>query len=230
MNYRTSILLTGFAPFPTQPVNATAALAPMIAAIARRAFPDVRVRVEILPTEWRAGPWRMEDCLLSETPDAAIFFGIASRAKGFEIETRGKNARGGSADAVGFEPPSGPIVEHAPKHLPATLPTSDILRRLRARGIPAIPSRNAGVYLCNAVLYQALSMARNFPGLKSVGFVHLPSELGIPGRRQTEVNRSCPITWDEAVIGGVEIVGACIGRAVPVHALALDLSRPRHAQ
>lgn len=218
---RTSILLTGFQPFPTQPVNATAVLAPEIARAARRAFPDVRFHVEVLPTEWRKGPWQMEDCLLSEAPDAAIFFGIASRAKGFEIEMRARNARGSSPDAIGAEPDTGEILADAPGHLPSKLPAADILRRLRARGIPVLPSRNAGVYLCNAVLYQALAVARHFPQLKHVGFVHLPAELGVPGRRQTEVNRSCPITWEEAVVGGLEIIGACLGRPVPAHALAL---------
>jgi pyroglutamyl-peptidase len=216
---RTSILLTGFQPFPTQPVNATAALVPVIARAAQRAFPDVRIRIEILPTEWRRGAWRLEDCLLTETPDAVILFGIASRAQGFEIETRARNARGASLDAIGCEPDTCDVLADAPEHLASRLPTSDILRRLRARDIPVIPSRNAGVYLCNAVLYQALALAQKLTDMKHIGFVHLPAELGVPGRRQTEVNRSCPMTWAEAVIGGVEIVGACLGRPVPAHAL-----------
>jgi pyroglutamyl-peptidase len=221
---RTTVLLTGFQPFPTQPVNATAALAPDIADAARAAFPDVRVVVEILPTEWRRGPSALEASLHREQPDVAIFFGIASRAKGFEIEMRGRNARGDSLDAAGFEPDASKIWHGGPEYLPATLPTSEVVRRLRRRGIPVIPSRNAGVYVCNALLFHALSVAGSVPFLEHVGFVHLPAELGIPGRRQTPVNQSCPITWEQAVIGGVEIVGACIGRPAPQAAARV---RPR---
>lgn len=219
---RRRVLITGFAPFPSQPVNATQMLAPAIAAAARHAFPDIVMSAAILPTEWKRGLWTMEDLLLTETPDIVVAFGIATRAKGFEIETRAVNECNDAADAAGCKADHTTLVESAPTYLSAAWPVSDILRRLRARAIPAIPSRNAGRYLCNAVLFQTLDTARHLPRLSTVGFVHLPAELPVPGRRQTAVQRSSPLTWRQAVTGGTEIVAACLGRALP---RSFDLER-----
>jgi pyroglutamyl-peptidase len=214
---RTTILLTGFEPFPTQPVNATQVLVPQLAALARRTFPDVRFTAEILPTEWREGPRRWERLVQEVAPDAALSFGISSRARGFDIETRGRNHRRDATDAADRYPESASIWPGGPDHLPGTLPISDILRRLRRRGIPAKPSRSAGAYICNALLYHAACIAPHCSGLRRVGFIHLPAELGIPRRRQSPVNQSCPLTWDAALIGSLEIIGACLGRPVPAH-------------
>ena len=56
---RTTVLITGFGPFPGVPVNATMRLLPELALAAPRLFPDVRFAVEVLPTEWAAGPRRL---------------------------------------------------------------------------------------------------------------------------------------------------------------------------
>ena len=209
---RTKVLLTGFAPFPTQPVNATEILVPQLAIAARRRFPDIRIAHEILLTEWQSAPARIEQLLMEHEPDVALFFGISSKAKGFEIEMRGLNHRRESKDAAGVEVKKGILWHGGPKGLPSKLPVSDIVRRLRARRIPVLVSRDAGGYLCNALLYHALLLAPHIRHLQRLGFVHVPSDLAIPGRRQTIVQRTCPLAWRDAVTGGVEIVGACLGR------------------
>jgi pyroglutamyl-peptidase len=220
---RTTVLLTGFEPFPTQPVNATQVLVPQLAAVARQAFPDIRVHAEILPTEWREGPRRWERLVQQCGPDIALSFGISSRARGFEIETRGQNRRTDSTDAADRHPDGTVIWPGGPDHMPAQLPVGDILRRLRRRGIAVKPSRDAGGYICNALLYHAASLAPHCDGLRRVGFVHLPAELGVPTRRQTAVNASSPLNWNEALIGGLEIIAACLGRPV-----ADRLQLPKH--
>lgn len=217
---RRTVLLTGFEPFPNQPVNATAALVPAVAETARLLFRDCRIRAEILPTEWTRGPWALEDAILADTPDVVVSFGVASRAKGFEIEMRAANCASTAKDAAGIAGHGRHLDADAPELRGARLPVSDILRRLRARGIPVIPSRNAGLYICNATLFHGLGLSRHLPRLDTVGFVHLPAELPVPGLRQTEVNRTSPLTWEQAVVGGVEIVAACLGRAVAPQPLA----------
>lgn len=214
---RTRVLVTGFSPFPKNPINATAALAPVVADTIQRAFPDVRATALVLPTEWQRGPWMLEDALLSATPDVLVSFGIASRAKGFEIETRALNACSDATDAAGCVFDGDTLDARAPDQLPASFPVVEMLRRLRAHGLPARPSRHAGLYLCNAVLFQALRVAHHLPRLARVGFVHLPAELPVPGRRQTEVNRSSPLTFQQATLGGAEVVAACLGRPLPRH-------------
>jgi pyroglutamyl-peptidase len=228
---RTRVLITGFTPFPKQPINPTAFLAPAIADAVARLYPDVRARSAVLPTEWQRGPTTLEDLILSETPDVALFFGIASRAKGFEIETRATNACSDAPDAAGCIADETMLSPNGQPHLPASLPVQDILRRLRMRGIPVRPSRQAGLYLCNAVLYRGLELARYLPILQRVGFIHLPAELPVPGQRQTAVHRSSPLTWAQAVAGGVEVAAACLGRPTPLWLEAAvagpDAARPQ---
>ena len=101
--FRTRVLLTGFKPFPKNPVNATETLVPVLRAAAQRAFPDVRFDAAILPTEWHVAPARMQHLLAETQPNIALSFGISGRATRLTIETRGLNWRRESEDAAGVE-------------------------------------------------------------------------------------------------------------------------------
>lgn len=209
---RTTVLLTAFGPFPTQPVNATMALVEALARSAKRAFPDVVIVTEVLATEWHSAPRRVSDLVDAHAPDVAVHFGISSRARGFEIEARGRNHCGMVADAAGITPWSTVLSPDGPEWLSTNLPASTIVHRLRQRGIPAFVSWDAGSYLCNALLYHALVLARGNPALRRNGFVHIPHDLPAPGRRASARPRSSPMTFDQAVDGGLEIIAACLGR------------------
>lgn len=71
-------------------------------------------------------------------------------------------------------PAEGPIVPGAPAAYFATLPVHEMYAALRAAGIPAELSRDAGVYLCNQVSYVLLHAAATDPLNCRAGFVHLP--------------------------------------------------------
>lgn len=228
---RTRVLLTGFKPFPKYPVNATAALVPQLAAAARRAFPDVVVMHEILPTEWQVAPRRIQHLLAEVEPDIALGFGISGKATRLTVEMRGLNWRRESTDAAGLELKKGLLTSDGPEALPSRLPLADIVGRLRRRAIPTRVSRDAGGYLCNALLYHGLLQAGDVPRLACIGFVHVPADLPVPGRRRDGVTSTCPLTWDEVMLGSLEVLGACLGR--PVRHLAggaVDRMAPfRHA-
>ncbi len=209
---RPFVLLTGFEPFPNNPINATEALVPALAAAGRRSFPDVRFATEILPTQWHVAPHRMQHLLAEMQPDILLGFGISSRANRFTIETRGINWRRDSRDAAGVEIGKGRLIVGGPVHLPARLPVANIVGRLRRRGIAVRISRDAGGYLCNAALYHGLLQAAHVADLKHIGFVHVPADLPVPRTRRTGVTDSCPATWDQMMLGGLEIIGACLGR------------------
>lgn len=213
---RTTVVLTGFGPFPGVPVNATMLLVPRIAAACRRAFPGVVIEDRILPTEWQAAPDLVDEMLASLRPDVVLHFGVSWRARGFEIETRGQNAYASAPDAAGQMPPSNVIDVSRDAALPSRFPAHEIVRRLRRLGIAAFPSRDAGTYLCNRTLFHSLSVFDQHDDLASVGFVHVPSalagtRLGEDARRLTSLGKS-PLTWDDAITGGVEIVATCLGK------------------
>ena len=214
---RTLVLLTGFGPFPGVPVNATMRLVPELAAVAAKAFPDVRFVTDILPTAWQAAPHRLATLFIDHAPDIALHFGVSKRARGFEIERRGVNICAG-ADAAGEEPVGRAIDGHGPDLHQVDLPVGLIVERLRRRGIAAFLSWDAGQYLCNALLYQSLALSRAAVSGPRSAFIHIPATLelghreGIAGAHRRR-DASCPLSWPEAITGGTEIIAACLGRS-----------------
>lgn len=209
---RPVILLTGFGPFPGAPRNASSQLAEELARVAVRRLPGFAVLAETLPTEWRSAPARLSSLLEELEPAVAIHFGVSHRARGFVVETRGRNERSCIPDACGEEPEDGCIAREGPAEIPATLPTGLIVERLRRLGVPVQTSRDAGGYLCNNILYQSLSEARRRKAGSIAhrrGFIHIPD--GLAGPRGAGVRRSTvsALRWEEAVEGGLEILGIC---------------------
>jgi pyroglutamyl-peptidase len=215
---RTMVLITGFGPFPSVPVNATMTLVPRLAGTARLLFPGIRFEQAILPTEWDAAPAHLDKLVTRLKPDLVIHFGVSRRARGFEIERRGRNVRALSPDACGAIPNDTRISARGPKLYASRLPVADIVVRLRQRGIAAFQSWNAGTYLCNATLYHALATKR----LRNVqtGFVHIPAELTPSGYAAQTTQRArtspgCPLTWADAEMGGLEILATCLDLPSP---------------
>jgi pyroglutamyl-peptidase len=205
------VLLTGFASFPGVPVNATMTLVPQLAAAAKPRFPGVKLVAGVLPTEWLAAPRQMELLLAQARPDFILHFGVSARARGFEVEQRGQNRCLPAADAGGAFPVSPAVRPGGPEMLRASLPVNYIVARLRRKGIPAFASRDAGGYLCNATLYNSLATARAQPG-RRVGFVHVPASLARPAVAGRQTSGACPLTWAQALEGGLEILAACLSR------------------
>ena len=209
---RTSVLITGFGPFPGVPSNATMLLLPQLAQLAPRSFPDVRFAFEVLPTEWSAGPRRLQVLLAEAAPDLAVHFGVSSRARGFEIEQRARNACAATPDAAGALPAGAGVLSVGPPYLSASLPLRHIVVRLRRLGIAAFISRDAGAYLCNAALYHSLLCAKDAAGCgRRVGFVHIPATLARGGANRGR-SGACPLTWQQALDGALEILATALRR------------------
>lgn len=220
------MLLTGFGPFPGVPVNATMILVPRLAALARRQFPGVRFEFEVLPTEWETAPKLVDRLIKRYRPDVVLHFGVSSKARGFEIETRGVNVCAAAPDAAGLLPAGERIAARGPVEYRSLVPVAEIVRRLRRRGVKAYASRDAGTYLCNRTLFHVLSVERKHPELTRAGFIHVPSSLvGVGMTAQTRRLRSggaSPLTWREALVGGLEIIGGCLSQPVRIEARAVN--------
>jgi pyroglutamyl-peptidase len=211
---RQTILVTGFGPFPGVPDNASAQLVARLVASRDRRLIGYRIEGAILPTEWRGGPDRLLVLLAKHRPALALHFGVSSRASGFDIETRGSNRCSFSVDACGEIPAAASLDGDGPEHLPATIPAHHVVHRLRSRGLPAQISRDAGGYLCNALLYRSLDFARRHcPGMRA-GFVHIPDALSVRrGVGKRRIRQASRIDIDDAVAGASEILAASLGRS-----------------
>ena len=169
-------LITGFGPFPGVPRNASALLVPRLASVARREFPGWRIATAILPTEWRRAPSELARHHARAKPAWAIHFGVSREARGFVMETTGRNVCRDAADAAGEQPGSLCLQPDGPALRSASLPLRAIRERLDRRGLPTASSDDAGGYLCNAVLYHSLGQAEAAPR---------------PARRSRSSRRTC---------------------------------------
>jgi pyroglutamyl-peptidase len=213
---RPVILLTGFGPFPSVPENASSLLVPEVAAKAGRLFRGFAVQAELIPTEWRAAEIRLSLLMTELKPVVALHFGVSSKAMGFVVEARGRNFASALSDAAGELPSDRCIAPGGPDYLPANLPAGLIVARLRRRGLPAFISRDAGAYLCNAVLYRSLDIVRRCGPMTRNGFIHIPSTLHDERRPRFRSRPTCPLRWEQAIDGGLEIIAATLGRPPPV--------------
>lgn len=193
------ILLAGFGPFPDVPENASARVVTKLAEQARVQFSSVRFITEIFPTEWQAAPQRLSQLFRELRPTLMLLFGVAREAKGFRIETQGVNACAMRTDAAGECPTALQVTPEGPPSYAVTIPTRDIVEHLQARGLPATLSDDAGGYLCNAVLYHALTLARGAQRPCQAGFIHIPVDLSVP-----------PLDEAAALAGGLEIIRVCL--------------------
>jgi len=205
-------LLTGFAPFPGVPVNASMRLVRELEAAAKGVFPDTTLSVAVLPTEWLAAPRQLEILIEQARPDLLLHFGVSNGARGFELELRGQNRCVLEPDAAGSLPAAEALDAGGPEVMRVTVPVARIVFRLRQRGIPAFLSHDAGGYLCNATLYHSLAKARHAPG-RRVGFIHIPAGLANPATNRLGRASACPLTWSQAIDGGLEILAACLNRS-----------------
>jgi pyroglutamyl-peptidase len=171
---RPRILVTGFGPFPEMPFNASAALVETLAEASLPPRPSAEIHAAVLPTDWRQAPALMRALHKDFRPHAVLHFGVSSRARHLQIETRAFNLRHAARDCSGRLPGGYYVNPAGPPVLGATLPVKLLLHRLRLAGIPASLSRNAGRYLCNATLYVSLLHAMPARG-SLIGFVHIPA-------------------------------------------------------
>jgi pyroglutamyl-peptidase len=210
MPARPTIVLTGFGPFPGMAQNATAVLVPQLAAAAQTRFAAYDILSEVLATEWRAAPETLTKLLAGRQAVLALHFGVSDNTDGFQVELIGRNVRGSQKDAAGEAPATQCIVEDGPALLASTLPAEYILARLSKLKLPCRASINAGDYLCNALLYHSLNIARDMPQPFVAGFVHVPASLVGHGKDYRGSHPDCLLDWKTATKGGLEIIAASI--------------------
>jgi pyroglutamyl-peptidase len=203
-----TILLTGFGPFPGVPENLSATLATRLAERAARRFPRRRVVAHTLETTWSTVPVRIGELYDRERPHVAIHFGVSERASGFVVETLATNSCRLAPDWTGALPAAPVIASEGPPSISVSLPAHDVVARLRRLGLPVALSTDAGQYLCNAALFHALEKSRLGATASCVGFIHIPTIIAdAPGQASLD--------WDAALQGGLEIIRAALRLPAP---------------
>jgi pyroglutamyl-peptidase len=129
----------------------------------------------LLPVSYARAADELRRAVRDTQPDAVICFGQADGRTGISVERFAHNLDEASTTDNDSAPGSGTAIDPSgPAAYPATLPVDELVEALRAEGIPAAPSRDAGGFLCNHVFYVLMRvLAEERPGAIG-GFVHVP--------------------------------------------------------
>ena len=162
----TKVLVTGFEPFGGSSVNPSQQLVEAL---------DGEVVKALLPVSYARTADALLGAVRAAEPDVVICFGQAEGRTGILIERFAHNLDEATTTDNDAVPGSGTAIDAAgPIAYQSTLPVDAIVAALRAEGIPAAPSSDAGGFLCNHVFYVLMRLlAEERPGAIG-GFVHVP--------------------------------------------------------
>ncbi len=168
----TTVLITGFGPFPGAPVNPSGGLALALARKRRPEFAGVRRIAHVFETSYAAVDRDLLRLLAQHRPDIVLLFGLAARTPFVRIETRTRNAASMLfPDVDGKVRHDHAIAPGAPASLRGRAPFARLLAAARSTRANVRLSRDAGDYLCNYTYWRALDASRSGT---LVQFIHIP--------------------------------------------------------
>jgi pyroglutamyl-peptidase len=203
-----TILVTGFGPFPGAPFNPTGPLVERLARLRRLALANEKFVLHIFPSSYAAVDRDLPKLIERHKPDALLMFGLAPRARTLRIETRARNTVSLLPDAGGIALRRLTIAAGGPAALAMPAPARRLLAAVRAAGVPATLSRDAGRYLCNYLCWRAAEAAGKKGGPRLAVFVHVPKIARTarrPGKRR------------KLTLGDLTRAGAAVLVAVACH-------------
>lgn len=183
------LLISGFDPFGGEKIN------PSYEAV--KLLPEIIGEYELtkieLPTVFGRAAEIMTEKIEEIRPDAVICVGQAGGRRGITPEVIGINLREASiADNAGNMPKDEKIRAGAPDGIFSTLPVREMVEAIKAEGLPAYLSYNAGAFVCNDLLY---SLLYEFKDTEiKIGFIHVPflpeqAREGVPSMELSEIVR-----------------------------------------
>lgn len=193
----TTVLVTGFEPFDGGTVNAS-----------QRLVEELDEPIAVLPVSYARAADALRAAIAETQPDVVICFGQADGRSGISVERFAHNLDDAETIDNDEAPASGePIDPSGPIAYGSTLPVAEIVAALRADGIPAAASRDAGGFLCNHVFYTLMrTLEHERPGAIG-GFVHVPP---LPEQVLEKPAPSMPL--DVLVHAARVIVATCVQR------------------
>jgi|SRR5579862_486535 len=166
----TTILVTGFGPFPGAPVNPTEAL---MKTLARARIPGATIVTHVFASSYAAVDRELPALLRRHKPEALLMFGLAAATPHLRIETWAQNSLAQLPDAAGAVPRLRAIAPGRASGLRLPTLARALLAAARRVRVPAAISGDAGDYLCNYLCWRAALAARRRDGPRLAAFVHV---------------------------------------------------------
>jgi pyroglutamyl-peptidase len=171
---RIRVAVAGFGPFPGVPKNPSAEIVLALAKMQRFRAANIALDTAILPTAYGAAEHELEK-LIAKHPDAIVLFGVAGGAKHIRVETLARNrASVLHPDHARFTPLARNLQRDGAGRLKVRGHANKMRAAIRATGVEAELSIDAGSYLCNAVFYRALAVTSDRSPAPLTFFIHVP--------------------------------------------------------
>jgi pyroglutamyl-peptidase len=203
------VLVTGFGPFPGAALNPTQQLVSYLARTRRPATAGLRLVTHVLPTSYAAVDEQLPRLIDKHQPDAIVMFGLAGRTKAIRIETLARNRITRVFPDIDRKVPRGAAITPGEGARRGRAPFVQLAAAVRASGLPARLSRDAGTYLCNYGYWRALDQRSPPFSPRLVVFVHIPH---LRRRRSANV-RSSPPNLDQLLRAAQAILIAAAAAA-----------------
>ena len=167
-----TLLLTGFGPFPGVPENPTSAIAKSLHG---QAIGSRLVQSEVLDVRYDTIESQLKKAIARHKPAACVLLGIAVKRHLISLEKTAYNrAETGRADESGHQPSDEKALSSThpiDKEVHTSLVLGPLRDTLSQKGLPTEVSKDPGRYLCNASYFHALLQN---PSTVPCLFVHLP--------------------------------------------------------
>jgi pyroglutamyl-peptidase len=163
------ILITGFGPFGNHEINPSQLI---VETLNGTIINGADITGIILPVNFTGSMEVLTKEIKLINPDFVLCFGLDASSRSFQLEKIGLNLKRDPKDKLfGIKKidPNGPI------YRVTSIPTFTISKEIRKTGIFARQSINAGIYVCNSILYNVLGyISENDLDIKA-GFIHIPN-------------------------------------------------------
>jgi len=164
----------------------------------------MQVHTAVLPAVFGESYRRLYDRIIEDDPDVVLCFGQAWGRAEITIERVALNLTDSwGRDNAERQPIDESIIEEGPAAYWSRLPVKDLVTAIRAAGVSAAISNDAGTHLCNHVFYALMHyMAAHSRPLLG-GFIHVP---WMPSQLAALGNAEVPTMALETQIEGVRCV------------------------
>ncbi len=153
------VLITGFPPFPNQPVNTTQQLVDAIRG-GLLSVPGIELSAELLPVEYRGVERAFHEILNELQPDVVLSFGVGRQSSLLRLERIGRNLDHASIpDNAGEYRTHHEILPGCPETYFSQLNLISLAAALEVQGVSVELSDNAGAYVCNHLNYLGMHLS-----------------------------------------------------------------------
>jgi len=166
------ILITAFEPFAGRRRNASL---DVMALLRAASFKNCRLFKAKLPVSGKAVGGKIRGLLSKLKPDFAVSLGLAAGEAAVRIERFALNVQDYALkDNAGYKPKGRLICAGGPAAYLVNSRPVRLAAAVKKAGVPARVSNHAGTYVCNHLMYEAMSAIAE-GGLKTkFAFIHLP--------------------------------------------------------